>query len=120
MAAVARKSLRIGARTDRRRQRRGLGARVGAERRRLVRPLPGELRLVAAEVPERRRLAVDRPPKVERFDDAARCELEVAADDLADLLVGDLAGAERVDEDRNRLGDADGVCELHETSVGET
>jgi hypothetical protein len=38
-------------------------------------------------VAERRGLLVDRTAQVERFDDAARRQLEVRAHELADLLV---------------------------------
>ena len=62
---------------------------------------------------EGRRLLVDRPAQVERLDDAARRQLEVRAHQLADLLVGDRAGAGGLDQDRHRLGHADRVGELH-------
>jgi hypothetical protein len=42
----------------------------------------------------------------------------VAPHELDDLLVGDAARAERVDRDRDRLGDADGVGELELDFVG--
>src|ERR1051326_3943531 len=64
--------------------------------------LPGELRLVAAEVPERRRLLVNRPAQVELLHDAARSELEVAAHDLGDLLFRNPAGTLRVHHHRDR------------------
>src|SRR5262249_37663182 len=54
----------------------------GLQRGGLVGPLPGELRLGAAEVAERRGLAVDRLAEVELLHDAARRELEVIAHDL--------------------------------------
>jgi len=46
-------------------------------------------------------------------------EVEVLLDDLEDLLVGDRAGAVRVDEHRQGLGHADGVGHLHEAAAGE-
>src|SRR4051812_22744597 len=55
------------------------------EGRRLVRALPRELGLGAAEVAERRRLRVDRLAEVEFLHDAARRELEVRAHELGDL-----------------------------------
>src|SRR5215207_9088157 len=87
---------------------------VRAERVGLVCSLPGELRLVTPEMPEGRRLLVDRAPEVERFDDAARSQLEMRAHQLADVLVVDLSGPERLYEHRHRLGDADGVGELNQ------
>ncbi len=41
------------------------------------------------------------------------------ADQLFDLLVGDLAGAEGGDRNRGRLGHADGVGDLHFATVGQ-
>src|SRR5215218_7900137 len=66
---------------------RQLLAAVGAQRRGFVGPLPGEFRFGAAEVPERGGLLVDRTAQVERFDDAARRQLEMRAHQVADLLV---------------------------------
>src|SRR5688572_4539701 len=85
----------------------------------LVGAFPGELGFRTPEVSERGRLAVDRPTEIERLDDAARRELEVLANELGELFVGHLAGAVRVDEDRDRIGDADCVRELHERPFGE-
>ena len=64
-------------------------------------------------------LAVDRPAQVEVLDDARRGQREVLADQLGDLRVGDLAGAVGVDVDADRLGDADGVGELHLAALGQ-
>ena len=62
-----------------------------AQRLGLVGLLPGEGVQFAAEVAVAGRLAVDRPAQVERLDDAARRQLEVLADQLGDLLVGQAA-----------------------------
>src|SRR5213075_530120 len=72
---------------------RALEAGVRLERRRFVGPLPRELRLGAAEVAERGGLLVDRPAQVQLFDDSARRQLEVRADDSGDLFLRDPAGA---------------------------
>src|SRR5688572_5094575 len=79
---------------------------VGLERRCLVRRFPGEFRLVAPEVAVGRGLLVDRPQQVEHLDDALRPQVEVLAHQLRELLVGELAGAVRVDHDAGRLRDA--------------
>src|SRR5258708_6621122 len=81
------------------------------QRRRFIRPLPGEVLQFAAEMPMSGRLAVDRPAEVERLDDAARGELEVFADQVADLLVAEAfaGGAEGGDPNVERFGVADGV-----------
>src|SRR4051812_43581902 len=77
-------------RTDRLANRQSaLLAAVRAQRRGLVRLLPREFRFGAAEVAERGGLLVDGPAQVQRFDDAARRQLEVRAHQLADLLVTD-------------------------------
>ena len=94
-----------------------LGARL--ERGGLVGPLPGELGLGAAEVAEGGRLLVDRAPQVQLFHDAARRQLEVRAHELGDLLLGNPAGAFRVHHDRDRIGHANRVGELHQRPVGD-
>ncbi len=63
-------------------------------------PLPGELGLGAAEVATAGGLAVDRPAEVEVLDDPGRGERERLADQLGDLVVGDLAGPLGVDSGR--------------------
>ena len=75
--------------------------------------LPGESWLGAAEVAVGRGRPVDRAAQVEAFDDAARRQRENGADQIGHALVGNGAGAETVDHDRNRLGHADGVSQLH-------
>ena len=99
----------------------GHGHRAGglAQRLGLVGPLPGELGLGAAEVAAAGGLAVDRPAQVEVLDDPRGGQREVPADQLGDLVVGDLAGALGVDVDAHGLGDADGVGELHLAAVGQ-
>src|SRR5690606_28753851 len=74
---------------------------------RLVGALPREVRELAAEVSVRGGLLVDRAHEVEHLGDAPRAQVEVLAHELADFLVGDVAGAEGVDGDAGRLGDAD-------------
>ena len=52
-------------------------------------------------------------------DDAARAEIEVALDDLAELIVGLNAGAVGVDKHGEGLDDTDGVRDLHKSALGE-
>src|SRR5262245_7322001 len=78
-------------------------SRGGLERCRLVGAFPGELRLAAAEVAERRRLLVDRLAEVELLHDAARRQLEMIPHDLRDLLLGNPAAAFRVHHHRDRI-----------------
>src|SRR5688500_14801611 len=74
--------------------------------------LPGELLVVATEVPVRRRLPVDRAAQVEVADDGRRPQVEDLSDGVADLVGVDGLAAEGLHEDRHGLGDADGVRHL--------
>src|SRR3546814_2548729 len=56
---------------------------------------------------------LDRVHQVEHLQDTEGAQVEVLADQLLDHVVADLAGAEGGDRDRGRLGDADGVADLH-------
>ncbi len=57
--------------------------------------------------------------QAEVLDNHTGTQVEVVADDLDELLVRLLAGAVRVDEDREGVGDTDGVRELDEHTAGE-
>src|SRR5512144_2722132 len=76
-----------------------LARRVAPEGVGLVRSLPWEARLLAAEVPVVRSGAVDRPPQLEGLDDAPRRQVEVLADEAHELVLVVGARAERVDAD---------------------
>src|SRR5712691_8033023 len=80
-----------------------------AQRVRLVRALPGELLLVAAEVAVGGGLLVDGPAEVEVFDDALGGEGEDLAHGVEELALLHLARAEGVRHDGDRVGHADGV-----------
>ena len=80
---------------------------------------PGELGLGTAEMAAAGGFAVDRPTQVEVLDDPGRGQREELSDQVGDLGVGDLAGAEGVDVDADRLGNADGVGELNLASLGQ-
>src|SRR6516162_7492441 len=58
------------------------------QRRRLVGALPGEIRQFTAEVAVLRRLFVDGPAQIERFYNALGRQLEVLADQLDKLVLG--------------------------------
>jgi hypothetical protein len=66
-----------------------------------------------------RGLAEDRPAEIELLDQHAGARVEGLEDRRGELVVGDHAGAERVDQHRDRLGDADGVGELDLAATGE-
>lgn len=65
------------------------------------------------------RLAVDGLGEVEFLDDDAGPEVEVVEDDADELGRGPVGGAVAFDEHGERLGDTDGVGELHEGTSGE-
>src|SRR5215813_3290574 len=71
----------------------------GTQRVYLVEALPGGVDVGAAEVPVGGGGLVDRAPQLQRLDDAGGPEVEVLADQPHQRLVGDLAGAERLDEE---------------------
>src|SRR5271157_1931761 len=86
----------------------------------LVGSLPGEFRLRPAEVATAGGLAINRPAQVKVLDDSRRGERETAADDLREGRVGKLAGAEAIDMDADRFGNADGVGKLDLAPLGQT
>src|ERR1043165_6926994 len=65
----------------------------------LVRLLPAELRLVAAEVAGGRPLPVDGPAQVQVLDDSLGRQREDLAHGLGDLRLLDARGALRIDHD---------------------
>src|SRR5258708_15397134 len=58
-------------------------------------------------------LAEQRTAQVELLDDAERAQIEELAHGARDRRVRNLAGAERIDADRDRLHDSDRVRDLH-------
>src|SRR5688500_2408614 len=104
-------------------------AKRALQRGRPIGALPGErgrrdavqllLRGRAAEVAVRGRRRVDRLPQIERVHDAAGREVEDLPDGVRDARFGHLAGAEGIDHHRDRLGDADGVRDLHLAAAGQ-
>lgn len=82
--------------------------------------LPGERGLRSSEVTVRRGDVVLGLLEVEVLDDDSGLEREVGVDDGNELLVRLGRSSVRVDEDRERLGDTDGIRELDEDSLGET
>ena len=61
-----------------------------------------------------------RTAQIEFFHDAARRELEGCAHQVGDLLFRNATRAFGVHHDRHRIGDADGVRQLHEGAIGDT
>src|SRR3954453_12815637 len=86
---------------------------------RLVRLLPCEVVVLTAEVAVGRSLLVDRTVQVEVVAEGARAQVEVLIYELNDLRAGDLLRPERLDHDRYRVRDADGVRHLDLAAPGE-
>src|SRR5712692_4412080 len=82
--------------------------------------LPRRVDVRAAEMAVNRRLAEQRPPEVELLDDAERAQVEQLADGHYEDWLGNLAGPERVDPDRNRFHDPDRVRDLDLAAPRET
>src|SRR3990170_7491147 len=96
--------------------------RSGDRRLELLQPgeaFPGKVEVVAPKVTIAGGLAEDRPPEVEVTDDCARAQVEELLHESGDLVVGKLAGAEGLDVDRKRMGNADGVGHLDLAAGGQ-
>ncbi len=96
-----------------------LDASVRAQRLDDVQLLPRQVEVGAAEVAVRRYLLVDRAAQLEAVDDRGGAQVEMLLDQAADDLLVDMRGAERLERDRGRVRDADGVRDLHLEAVGE-
>src|SRR5271169_3259060 len=84
----------------------------GPQRFGSVGPLPGEVRLLAAEVPVRRGLRVNRPEQVQVANDRRRTEVKDLQDSILDLIDRGALGAEALYKQANGLGLADGIGDL--------
>ena len=80
-----------------------------------LRLLPREA--LVGEMPIPRRAIVNRLRQVQLLDNDTRPHVEVLADDAHELVAALVARAVRLDEEGQRLGDADGVRELHERAA---
>src|ERR1022692_1080470 len=69
--------------------------------------------IAAPEVTVSRGLPVNRPPQVQRFDDPARRELEVSANQIRDDFRIHLRSPKRLDQHTDRIGPADRLRQLH-------
>src|SRR5690606_8894570 len=79
---------------------------------------PGQIQVVAAEVAVSGGLAVNGPAQVQVTDDRAGAQIEVFRDQAGDLLIRNYTGAEGLHIDAQRMGDADGVCDLDLAALG--
>src|SRR2546425_10988432 len=87
---------------------------------RFVGPFPTEFGLITAEMAVAGRLLVDRSPEIERLNDSSGRQVEVFANQFGDFVLVDSPATERVDAHGDRIGNADGVCQLNLDSLGKT
>src|SRR3954470_19705612 len=74
----------------------------------------------AAEVAVGGRAAIDGLVELQRAADVGRGEPEHLRQNLLELALVDLAGAVRVDQNRHRVGDADGIGDLDGAALSES
>ena len=60
---------------------------------------------------------IDRSSKIEPTDDCFRSQIKYAPDCICKLFIRDLSRAERIDSQRDRLSNADRVCDLDFTLI---
>src|SRR5207247_11343619 len=84
----------------------------GPKRLSLVGFFPSETVTRAAEMSVRCRGFINRPAKIESFDDLSRRQRKVFAHQIGKLSFADSAAASGVDSNRDRFSDADRVGEL--------
>src|SRR5206468_6803829 len=86
----------------------------------LVSALPGELGLVAAEVPVCCSLPEYWTPQIQALDDSSRRELEVFAHQPGKLLFVNLARASCINQHRDGVGNSDSVSQLDFAPIRES
>src|SRR3569832_1495120 len=96
-----------------------LNARRLAQGLGLVGALPGHVDVRAAEVAVGGRLTIDGLQQIAHGDDDARTQVEDFANELDDPRLAEFAGADGIDRDRGRFGDADGVGHLDLAAGGD-
>lgn len=69
---------------------------------------------------ERGRLTINRAAQIQHVDDAGRTKIKLLSDDFRQCVVGNDAGALRIDQQRNRIGHADRVSQLDFTALGQS
>src|SRR5215208_4573031 len=90
-----------------------------AQRDGLVRALPREVVVLAAEVAVGRGLLIDRAVQPEVVAEGAGPQVEVLAHELRDLRAADLLRAERLHHQRDGVRDADRIGDLHLAALRE-
>src|SRR5579872_4386332 len=96
------------------------GSNAPAQHGNLVESFPGRVDIGAAKVSESRRWLVDGTAQVERLDNTSRPQVKVFVYQANDLLVGDLARARGIDEERQGPRHANSIRDLQLQTVGQT
>src|SRR5258708_4961061 len=91
----------------------------GRQHIRLIRALPAELFFLAAEMTVSGGFLVNRARQIEHFPQSEGGEVEMRTHDLRETLIRKLPRAEGFDHDGGRVGDADGIGELHFAPLGQ-
>src|SRR5437870_6238990 len=94
--------------------------RLRFQLRRLVGPFPTEFGLITAEMAVAGRLLINWSPEIERLNDSSGRQVEVFANQFGDFVLVDFSGSERIDAHGDRIGNADGVCQLNLDPLGKT
>src|ERR1700692_1350694 len=63
-------------------------------------------------------LAINGPPQIERFNDLARLEFEVCADQIRNEIVVNLRGSESIPANADWISNSNGVSELNFAALG--
>src|ERR1700688_4334891 len=92
---------------------------ITGQLRSFVGSFPGEVRVAASEVSVGRRLLLDRPPEIQRLNNASRRQLEVRAHQIGNVFRIAFFRAERIHSHAHRLSHADSICELYLATVSQ-
>ena len=80
-----------------------------AQRLGAIHTFPRQIDVRSAEMAERGRLTINRATQIQHVDDAGRTKIKLLSDDFRQCVVGNDAGALRIDQQRNRIGHPDCV-----------
>ena len=97
-----------------------LNAGRRAQRLGAIHTFPRQIDVRSAEMAERGRLTINRATQIQHVDDAGRTKIKLLSDDFRQCVVGNDAGALRIDQQRNRIGHADCVSQLDFTALGQS
>ena len=97
-----------------------LNAGRRAQRLGAIHTFPRQIDVRSAEMAERGRLTINRATQIQHVDDAGRTKIKLLSDDFRQCVVGNDAGALRIDQQRNRIGHADRVSQLDFTALGQS